>query len=245
VLRKIARYVFLGLALLLIYLGAALLAMRYAIQGREVRVPNLVGQTPADAERGANSNGLLLSVESRFYSPDMARGRIVSQAPAAGATVRRGWKIRVAESLGAQRAAIPNLVGQSEHAAEINISRRGLETGTVATFHLAGAQPQVVVAQNPPADAKDASSPKISLLFSAADNAQQYVMPSFIGKSLQQATDVLEEAGFSVGKVHALNAPTANTGGGGATASGTIVHQTPGPGHKVSAGATIDFDVLK
>jgi beta-lactam-binding protein with PASTA domain len=102
-----------------------------------------------------------------------------------------------------------------------------------------------VVAQNPPADTKDASSPKIGLLFSAADNAQQYVMPSFIGKSLPQATAVLEEAGFSVGKVHAVNAPTADIGDAGSSASGTIVHQTPAPGHKISAGAAIDFDVAK
>ncbi len=81
-LRKLVKYFFLSLVLLLVFLSAALLAMRFAIQGREVRVPRLTGLTPAEAERVANSDGLVLSVESRFYSATVPEGRIVSQAPA-------------------------------------------------------------------------------------------------------------------------------------------------------------------
>ena len=56
--------------------------------------------------------------------------------PLGGTQVRRGWSIRVAESLGPQRIAIPNVLGQSERAAEINIRRRGLDMGTVASLQL-------------------------------------------------------------------------------------------------------------
>ncbi len=101
-LRKIIQYFFLSLVLILVFLSSALLAMRFAIQGREVRVPRLTGITPAEAERIANSNGLVLSVESRFYNATVPEGRIVSQSPEQNSTVRRGWKIRVAESLGPQ-----------------------------------------------------------------------------------------------------------------------------------------------
>ena len=148
-LRKVIKYFFLGLVLLLVFLSSALLAMRFAIQGREVHVPRLSGLTPAEAERVANSDGLVLSVESRFYSPSVPAGRIISQSPAPNATVRRGWKIRVAASLGTQHAAVPNLIGQSQHAAGINVSRRGLEIGTVAAIHLPGAAPDTVLAQSP------------------------------------------------------------------------------------------------
>ena len=166
-LRKVIKYFFLGLVLLLVFLSSALLAMRFAIQGREVRVPRLTSLTPAEAERVANSDGLVLSVESRFYSPSVPAGRIISQSPAPNATVRRGWKIRVAASLGTQHAAVPNLIGQSQHAAGINVSRRGLEIGTVAAIHLPGAAPDTVLAQSPPPDAADVTSPKVSLLIAA------------------------------------------------------------------------------
>jgi len=49
-LRKLLKYFFLGLVLLLVFLSSALLAMRFAIRGREVHVPRLTGLTPAEAE---------------------------------------------------------------------------------------------------------------------------------------------------------------------------------------------------
>jgi eukaryotic-like serine/threonine-protein kinase len=240
-LRKVIKYFFLGLVLLLVFLSSALLAMRFAIQGREVHVPRLSGLTPAEAERVANSDGLVLSVESRFYSPSVPAGRIISQSPMPGATVRRGWKIRVAASLGTQHAAVPNLIGQSQHAAGINVSRRGLEIGTVATVHLPGATPDTVLAQSPPPEATDVTSPKVSLLVAAADNGQRYVMPSFVGKPLADANIALIKGGFTLGKVHVVSGSDTNTG----DVPGTIVRQTPAAGQRVTAGAAISFDVRK
>jgi beta-lactam-binding protein with PASTA domain len=240
-LRNVIKYFFLGLVLLLVFLSSALLAMRFAIQGREVHVPRLTGITPAEAERIANSDGLVLYVENRFYSPSVPAGRIISQSPTPYATVRRGWKIRVAASLGTQHAAVPNLIGQSQHAAGINVSRRGLEIGTVATIHLPGATPDTVVAQSPPPDATDATSPKVGLIFAAADSGQRYVMPSFVGKPLAEANTALIKGGFTLGKVLAVGSSDGNV----ADSSGMIVRQFPAAGQRVLAGATISFDVRK
>jgi len=237
--RKVIKLFFLGLVLLLVFLSSALLAMRFAIQGREVHVPRLTSLTPAEAERVANSDGLVLSVESRFYSPSVPAGRIISQSPAPNATVRRGWKIRVAASLGTQHAAVPNLIGQSQHAAGINVSRRGLEIGTVAAVHLPGAAPDTVIAQSPPPDAAEVTSPKVGLLFAAPDNAPRYVMPSFVGKPLADANVALIKGGFTLGKVHAVTGGESNVAG----SPGIIVRQFPAAGQRVAAGATINFEV--
>ena len=239
--RKLLKYLFRALVLLLVFLASALLAMRFAIQGREVRVPSLVGLTPAEAERVANSDGLVLSIENRFYSSAVPQGRIVSQSPAPAVTVRRGWKVRVAESLGTQRAAVPNLIGQSQHAAEINISRRGLEIGTIGSIHLPGAPPETVISQNPPTNATEFVSPKVGLIFTAADNGQGYVMPNFVGKPLADATASLQKAGFALGKVQHVT----TVEGSNSSPPETVVRQYPVAGQKVTAGATISFDVQK
>src|SRR5262249_8101974 len=240
-LRKLLKYAFRVLVLLLVLLSAALLAMGFAIQGREVRVPRLAGLTPAEAERAANAHGLVLSVESRFYSAAVPQGRIVSQSPAAEAPVRRGWTVRVAESLGPQRAAVPNLIGQSANAAGINISRRGLEIGTTGSLHLPGAQPETVISQNPPPDATEVASPKVGLILSAPDNAPRYLMPSFVGRSLSEATASLEKAGFTLGKVRYITAAA----GSPAPGAETILRQYPPAGQRIAAGAAISFDVKK
>src|SRR6266705_1798407 len=146
-MRTFFRLLLLALVLLSVALVSALTAMRLAIHGREVAVPRLIGITPAEAERSANANGLLFETENRFYSAVIPEGRIMSQVPPPGASVRRGWRVRVAESLGPQRVMIPNFIGQSSRAAEINVHRRGLELGTIAVAHIADLPADQVVAQ--------------------------------------------------------------------------------------------------
>jgi len=242
-MRKLFRFFLLSLVLLLVCLSSALLAMRFAIHGREVRVPKLEGLPSTEAERAAGAQGLVLSIESRFYSAEVPEGRIASQIPPAGAKVRRGGKVRAAESLGAQRAAVPNLVGQSEHAAGINVGRRGLEISTAAVIHYPGAAPNTVVAQSPPADTRRLSSPRIGLIMSAVENTQWYIMPRFIGRPLAEAKWELQQAGFSLGTVEEL--PVSTILPEVPISAGTIVRQYPAAGQKVAAGASINFEITK
>jgi eukaryotic-like serine/threonine-protein kinase len=241
-LLKLARYFLLGLVLLLVFLASALLAMRFAIHGQEVRVPLLAGLTTQEAERVTNAQGLVLSVETRFYSPAVPKGRIAAQAPAADTRVRQGWKVTVAESLGPQLAAAPNLLGQSRQAADINISRHGLELESVAIVHLPGAAPGTVVAQSPGPGSLDPSSSRISLALSAPDNIPSYVMPNLIGKTLAEAEKALESAGLVLGRVPGASS-VASTQPAPGTESLVIVGQHPKAGRKVAAGTAIDLDV--
>jgi eukaryotic-like serine/threonine-protein kinase len=232
---RLIKYFLLSLALLLVCLTSALVSMRFAIHGREVRVPNFVRLTPLDAERLANSQGLVLSLENRFYSEDVHAGYIVSQSPAPGAKVRRGWKVRLAESLGPQRAPIPNVVGESERVAELNISRRGLEIGAVASIHSPGSQPSTVIAQSPAAEDRNVVSPKISLLLATPDDSQVYIMPNFVGQTIRESESAVRQAGFKLGAVNYIqNIPAP---------SATVVSQTPLAGQRIAAGAMISFDV--
>ena len=236
-MRRLIKYFLLSLVLLLVCFASALLAMRFAIHGREVRVPKFVGLSPLEAERLANSEGLVLSIENRFFSGDVPEGYVVSQAPAPNTRVRRGWKVRVAQSLGPQRAAIPDVVGQTERVAELNISRRGLEIGSVATIHFPGKEPSTIIAQSPAADVKNAVSPKIALVLSASDNTQTYVMPNFVGQPLSEASSAVRQSGFILGKVtYAQDAERV---------SDVVVKQVPAAGQKIAAGSTITFEVTR
>src|SRR5947209_17348137 len=179
-MKRFFRLILLGLILLTVAMASALTAMRFAIHGREVAVPKLVGMTRAAAEASANASGLILDVENKFFSSETAEGKILSQLPAPGIRVRRGWRIRAAQSLGPQRTEIPNVIGQSVRAAEINVRRRGLEVGSVATGILPGATADQIVVQNPPANAGLVESPKISVLVAAEEAEKQFVMPNFI-----------------------------------------------------------------
>ncbi len=141
--------VLLTLVLMTLAMISALTAMQFAIHGREVAIPKLVGMAPLEAERAASASGLQLAVERQFYSADIPEGRIMTQMPPPGAKVRRGWTVRVAQSLGPQRIAIPDVTSGSQRAAELNIRRRGLAVGFVAQVNLPDVPPDQVASQSP------------------------------------------------------------------------------------------------
>jgi beta-lactam-binding protein with PASTA domain len=243
-MKSFFRLVLLALVLLVVALVSALTAMRLAIHGHEVAVPDLVGKSPAAARMIAEQSGLDLSVERQYYSPTVPEGKILSQLPPAGSQVRRGWQVRVAESLGPQRVAIPNVIGQSERAANINIRRRGLDVGAVAEVQLPDATDSQVLAQAPPPNASGVSAPKISLLVAAPPQPQALVMPSFVGQPLGTVTLALQDAGLHVGNVTTVPAPDGSTPTTTiSSAASMVVSQDPAAGVKTLAGATVNFEV--
>src|SRR5215831_2572745 len=198
-MRSLVRGILMTLVLLLVALVSALTAMRLAIHGREVPVPNVIGKTPAEASNLLDKSGLRVEVEREYYSANVPEGKILSQVPDAGTQVRRGWQIRVARSLGPQRVEIPNVLGQSERAAEINILRRGLELAAITRVPIAGTPPEQVMGQIPAPNAVGVSAPKISLLLAEADLPQAFVMPRLVGQPLGTVQMMLKDAGLTVG----------------------------------------------
>jgi len=252
-MRQFFRMLLLALVLLTVALVSALTAMRFAIHGSEVTIPNLVGMTPWQAERAVAASGLQVVVERQFYSPGIPEGKIMSQVPAPATKVKRGWAIRVAQSLGPQRVAIPDVTGESERVAELNIRRRGLDLGSVGEINLHEAPADQVVSQSPPANASGVSAPKISLLVSGGAGAAEFIMPNFVGQPLGSATLALQDAGLKVGRVSVVPppqapgdtqaAPAAPTVPAQPGAASMIVAQTPAAGRKIVAGSAVDFDV--
>ena len=239
-MKSFFRFALLALMLLVVALLSALTAMRLAIHGREVAVPDLVGKTPPEARKIAEQGGLQLAVERQYYSASVPAGNVLLQLPPPGTQVRRGWQIRVAESLGPQRVAIPNVIGQSERAAEINIERRGLNVGAIARLEFPDATPGEVVSQAPPWNASSVSAPKISLLVSEPSQPQSFVMPNLVGQPLGSVTLALQDAGLRLGAV-TLQSGTA--GSSARSPASIIVSQNPAAGAKVMAGSAITFVV--
>jgi beta-lactam-binding protein with PASTA domain len=269
-MRRFFSILLLTLVLTTVALVSALTAMRFAIHGREVAVPKVVGMSPLEAKGASAASGLTIVVEREFYSTDVPEGKIINQVPEAGARVRRGWAIRVARSLGPQRVAIPDVIGESERAAELNIRRRGLALGSVAQISFpadspnvpSNAQPDQVVSQSPPGNASGVAAPSINLLVTTGSEPAAYVMPNFTGQPLGSATLALQDAGMKVGKVSVVP-PQAVTGVQQApgmqpappapqpaaipppqpSTASMIVTQSPAPGQKVVVGTAVNFDV--
>jgi beta-lactam-binding protein with PASTA domain len=257
--------------MIVVALISAFIAMRLAIHGREAVVPPLTGLTIAQASTAAGHEGLRVTVENRFYSSEVPVGHVIAQDPPTGFRVRHDWPVRITESLGAQRVAIPNLVGQSERAAMITIRQLGLEPGAVVRMPAPG-DPDVVIAQTPSPQAGEVSSPRISLLVSDGEPAgtAAYVMPSLVGLSYAAAAARTSAAGLKMvaaeeiiappgpltpvapavtgavaapGSAPVPAAPAPATAPAAAPTSGTVVAQSPPAGGRVQQGDVVHITV--
>jgi eukaryotic-like serine/threonine-protein kinase len=228
----------LRMALLAFVLGAvaflsAVTAIRFAIRGSEVAMPDLVGKSTSDATKLLNADKLEIRISDRVFS-NLPTGAVVRQSPPAGEMMKVGQDAHVVLSLGAQTIAIPQLTGESLRAAEIELLRAGLQPGEISTFYLPGTTPDSIVVQDP-APGMQAVTPRVDLLVSEGDRPVAYVMPSLVGLSETDASRAIADAGLRIGTVSVLPAAAA--------LKDTVVAETPAAGARVAADVPIELDV--
>ncbi len=240
------------MVLVAVALLAAIITMHFAIHGAEVQVPALKSMTVADARRETTGLGLDLDVDNRYYSGEVAPGHILTQSPAPGTIVRRGWTVRVSESLGPQKVDVPNTIGDDERLAELELRRAGLEVGTVAQLPDAGATEGTVLAQDPPPHAQDIEKPAVSLLVAAqADQTPDgWVMPNFGGWNLSTAQAALTRVGIKTAPPDFVNVAIPPVGTGSAAPiqplkPDSVVAQEPEAGMHVDQNAIVHLAVAK
>lgn len=247
------RFLLVLLLLVVVAMTSAIVTMHFAIHGTEVAIPDFHGMTVTDAGQRAASLGLTLHVENRLYSTEVPAGRVANQSPAAGATVRRGWRVWLTESLGPQKIAIPNLEGRDQRLAAIDIRRAGLSTGTVALMPWPDAQPGAVFAQSPEANASGVEGPVMNVLVAAppaeTQPADSLVMPQLVGQGFTAAAWTVAHAGLHLAPVkdEDVHAMPLNMAGAPQppVAPGTVTAQSPAAGDRVDPSTPIQLTVAK
>ncbi len=228
------------MALLVFILGSAaflsaITTIRFAIRGRQVEMPALVGKSLSDAQIQAQARGLHLRVADRVYS-DLPADSVVRQSPPPGEQMKIGQDANVVLSLGPHEIAIPNLAGMSLRAAQIELLRAGLQLGEVSSTYLPDSPADTVVQQDPPAGVK-AISPRVDVLVSQGARPPAYIMPSLAGMPEPDADRELAVAGLRVARITYLLNPQ--------WPHGAVVDQTPPRGARVAADTPIELQVAQ
>jgi beta-lactam-binding protein with PASTA domain len=208
---------------------SAVTAMRFAIRGREVDMPDLVGKTSADAQVMLQSRGLQMKVADRIYNA-LPPNIVVRQSPPAGEHMKISQDAHVVLSLGAQVVIVPSLVGQSLRAAQIELLQAGLQLGEVSSFVMQDAPVDTVLQQSPVSGTR-ASSPHVDLLVAEDEPPPAYVMPWLVGLPLPDAERQISSVGLKLTKINYSESPQ--------WPKGTVIQQTPDRGAKVSADSEI------
>jgi beta-lactam-binding protein with PASTA domain len=215
---------------------SALVAIRYAIQGREVVLPNVVGQTQQSAEQQLGRLGVGFKVEDRVYS-SLPIDQVVRQSPPPNTHVKAGADEHVVLSLGPQKVSIPDLSGTTERAARIEIMRSGMQLGEESTVYFPDTDQYAVIDQDPAPGTANAISPHENLLVSAGPTPPAFVMPELNGSNVNAAEARLNAAGLKVSKITVEPAPGAQ--------HGAVLDQIPTRGQRVDATTSIELQVAE
>jgi len=212
---------------------SAITAMRFAIQGREVDMPNLVGKTSSDAQAILQGRGLQLKVVDRVYS-NLPANSVARQSPAPGEHMKIPQEAHVALSLEPQNVTIPTLVGESIRVARIQLLQAGLQLGEVTSYFSPDSGSDMVLQQNPPSGTR-ATSPRVDLLVEQSEPKPTYVMPWVVGMPLPDADRLISTGGFRLSKTTTSPSPQ--------WPKGAVIEQIPGPGSKIDGDTAIEFVV--
>jgi eukaryotic-like serine/threonine-protein kinase len=211
---------------------SAITAMRIAIHGREVTMPNLVGKNVSEASQTLNSRGLVLRVADRVYS-ELPINVVVRQAPTAGLLMKVSQQAHVVLSLGQRQLQIPLLEGNTLRVSRIELLRTGLQVGEVTGLTTSDQPVDTVMIQNP-RPGKGASTPRVDVLVSQGPRESFFVMPHLVGLNEIQAQRRLDAAQMRR-KVNYVTAPQ--------WPHGSVIDQAPMGGRKVAGTSVIELTV--
>lgn len=211
---------------------SAITAMRVAIHGREVTMPNLVGKNVAEASKMLTSQGLLLRVADHVYS-ELPINVVVRQAPPPGMLMKQSQQAHVVLSLGQRQLQIPLLEGNTLRASRIELLRTGLQVGEVSGITMSDQAADTVLIQTPRPGA-GAATPRVDVLVSQGRREAAFVMPHLIGLTETDAQHRLDVAGLRR-KVNYVTAPQ--------WPHAAVIDQTPAAGQRITPSALIELTV--
>jgi beta-lactam-binding protein with PASTA domain len=214
---------------------SALTAMRFAIRGREVSVPSLIGKTEAEADQLLREKELLLKISSKRFSSSVPEGHVLDQIPASGTRLKTNRTVKVLLSLGDRKYAVPNLGGTSLRAAQLTLSQRRLTLGNTLYAHTPEGDPSTVVYQSPEPGTQEGADPSVHILISLGPPEQYFIMPDLIGQPAELVASRARAEGFHIGKLNFRKYAGVEPG--------VVIQQKPQAGYRLSKSDTIFLDV--
>jgi len=211
---------------------SAITAMRVAIHGREVSMPNLVGKNVGEAGQMLRSKGLILRIADRVYS-DVPINQVVRQTPPPGMLMKVSQQAHVVLSLGQRQLEIPSLEGNTLRVSRIELLRNGLQVGEVSSATIPDQQADMVVLQNPK-PGKGAATPRVDVLVSNGPREASYVMPYFIGSNEIEVQHRLDVANLHR-RINYVSAPE--------WPHGTVIDQAPLGGSRIPAATEVELTI--
>jgi len=218
------------LALLLVA-GLIIAAVLLLGNNKKVTVPDVVGASQAAAQQALRAKGF--ATDATFETSTRRQGEVIGQDPSGGTQAKKGSTVHLTVSSGPGQAAVPSVSGLGRRAAAKKLTKAGFRVteveqndDTVKKDHVIETRP----AEGTPLN----KGSTVTLVVSSGP--EQVTVPDETGKTLDDARNDLENAGF---KVSVTRQPTDTA------APDTVLSQNPVANTQQDKGSTVTLTVAK
>ena len=197
-----------------------------------ISIPNVAGQTVAEAKEALKKANFEAGEEKSEASDTVAEGRVIRTDPEAGSSRKEGTKVNLIVSSGKQSFQLSNYVGRkyTDVVAELKDKKVPENLIKMEEEESSESEPGTVLRQTPAAGTTYDLSKASTIVLTVAKKVTSVTMPGYIGSSLEfTKNNLIQIVGVKEANIEVVEVSTAPEG----TAEGNVVDQTPKAGEKV------------
>ena len=202
-----------------------------------IAIPDVAGQTVAEAKETLKKANFEIGEEKSEASEKVEEGRIIRTDPEAGSGRKEGTKVNLIVSSGKQSFQLSNYVGRkyTDVVAELKDKKVPENLIKMEEEESSESEPGTVLRQTPAAGTTYDLSKASTIVLTVAKKVTSVTMPGYIGSSLEfTKNNLIQIVGVKEANIEVVEVSTAPEG----TAEGNVVDQTPKAGGKIDLAST-------
>ena len=197
-----------------------------------IAIPDVAGQTVAEAKETLKKANFEIGEEKTEASEKVEEGRIIRTDPGAGTGRKEGTKINLVVSSGKQSFQLSNYIGRKSTDVIAELKQKKVPENLIKIEEEESSESEAgtVLRQSPAAGTTYDLSKASTITLTVAKKVTSVAMPSYTGSSLEfTKNNLVQIVGIKEANIEVVEVSTAPTG----TAEGTVVEQSPKAGEKV------------
>ena len=197
-----------------------------------IAIPDVAGQTVAEAKETLKKANFEIGEEKSEASEKVEEGRIIRTDPDAGTGRKEGTKINLVVSSGKQSFQLSNYIGRKSTDVIAELKQKKVPENLIKIEEEESSESEAgtVLRQSPAAGTTYDLSKASTITLTVAKKVTSVAMPSYTGSSLEfTKNNLVQIVGIKEANIEVVEVSTAPAG----TAEGTVVEQSPKAGEKV------------
>ena len=197
-----------------------------------IAIPDVAGQTVAEAKETLKKANFEIGEEKTEASEKVEEGRIIRTDPGAGTGRKEGTKINLVVSSGKQSFQLSNYIGRKSTDVIAELKQKKVPENLIKIEEEESSESEAgtVLRQSPAAGTTYDLSKASTITLTVAKKVTSVAMPSYTGSSLEfTKNNLVQIVGIKEANIEVVEVSTAPVG----TAEGTVVEQSPKAGEKV------------